>query len=84
MEYTDIRAAHASRPAVVWREPMRTRSGAKRSAMAVPSARNSAEASESGFEVPPVLPNHVPGLERMSKWQPGLEFASRMVRMDLD
>jgi hypothetical protein len=26
---------------------------------------------------------HVPGLERMSKVQPGLELASRMVRMDL-
>jgi hypothetical protein len=42
---------------------MRTRSGLKRSEMAVPSARNS-------------------GLERISKWQPGLEFASRIVRID--
>ena len=42
---------------------MRTRSGAKRSLMAVPSARNS-------------------GFERMSNRQPGLQLASRIVRID--
>src|SRR5882762_3412558 len=63
LEYTPARDAHASLPSWVWREPIRTRSGAKRSAIAVPSARNS-------------------GLDRMSNWQLGLEFASRMVRMD--
>lgn len=42
---------------------MRTRSGLKRSVIAVPSARNS-------------------GFDRISKRQLGLEFASRIVRID--
>lgn len=61
--YTFARASQAAFPASVWREPMRTRSGDRRSWMAVPSARNS-------------------GLERISKRACGLEFASRMVRID--
>jgi hypothetical protein len=40
-EYTFARAAHAFKPDSVCKEPIKTRSGAKRSAMAVPSARNS-------------------------------------------
>ena len=33
--------AHASSPSVVWSEPIKTRSGVKKSLIAVPSTRNS-------------------------------------------
>jgi hypothetical protein len=62
-------------------DPMRTLSGANRSEMAVPSARNSVV----GVSLHRTIQlHHLPGLERMSKVHPGFELASRMVRMALD
>ncbi|BAS85215.1 Os03g0604432 [Oryza sativa Japonica Group] len=51
----DLRAATAARPSGVSRPPMRTRSGEKRSWMAVPSARNSGLERIWYLMLPPLL-----------------------------